>query len=140
MCHKFWDIILTVLGGFASGLVGVWLFYHQRKVGARDAFKVFISLKQSEIPQHGSGCMDFYTGTKTEMRDAIFKTVPFLCKEQVGSLKGLWTEYNNPETHIKLKKGHEGGSDSLEIGEERAVDRRKFLHDFLDRFSNAVDR
>jgi hypothetical protein len=145
MCDKFWEIILTILGGFASGLVGVWLFYHQRKIAPRDAFRVFISLKKSEIPQHGSGCMDFYTGSKTELRDAIFRTVPFLCKEQVSRLKGLWAEYNDPKTHIKLEKGHEGGSDSLaaeigkSTGEEKVVDRRKFLHDFLDRFSNAVD-
>ena len=134
---------LAIIDRFASGLVGVWLFNHKRTAGAKDAFKVFISLKKSEIPQHGAGCMEFYTGTKTEIREAIAKTVPFLKEKQASSLKKLWAEYSNSETYIKLEHGHEGGSDSLAsevaYSAERPVDRRIFLGDFLDRFSNSVN-
>jgi hypothetical protein len=85
----------TLTGAIGTGvatIVGFWIAHYWRSRNAKDNFLTFMSQKRGAIPKRDAG--DFYTTTKTEIRDVVFKLRPFLTPAKVVLLDRLWSEYN----------------------------------------------
>jgi hypothetical protein len=116
LSHLIEDAFFTILGGFASGLVGVWLFYRQRRVGAVDSFCIFIEVKKVQIPR---GRENWYWSFKDKISDEIriegAKMMPFLEHDRRVSFQAAFLDFSNlaMEDLDSDKKTHEAVREKL---------------------------
>jgi hypothetical protein len=84
----------AVLGGFISGVVGLFIMNRQRKRDAKYAFLCAISELEVTLNEKLSPeFVEFYKNSQKILRDAIIRFRPFIKKETCTRLDMLWHEY-----------------------------------------------
>jgi hypothetical protein len=136
MSEKVWGFFLMFCGGIISGAVGLIAAWCQRKWDAASEFKIFISLKDAEIDDPSKSAQVFYQSTKSEIRDAVFRTLPLLGKKKSGRLREVWKEYNQKDEN-KLT-GYNVVKDFTGSPRGREEYPKEFLHNFMERFLKSV--
>jgi hypothetical protein len=84
-------ILPALLGGFIAGLVGVWLANWQRKRDARNQFLVTMSLVKATMSK--DMFVDFYRRSLPEIKEAVYRVLPFLRKSRADRLLSVWRSY-----------------------------------------------
>ena len=139
MCGMFKTIIPTILGGFIAGWVGIIVANWRTKKDAINAFLVSVSVIKGAIPAE-EGISQFFESTKTEIRDAVFRVIPFVSEDKALQLQTAWivygtikTEYlSDNYTNEAYRLAH--AVDGLPVPENPV----SILKNHLDRFASIV--
>jgi hypothetical protein len=116
---------MAALGWIIGPIVGYYLGLRsqriQRETIAKEEAKGVVDKEKAEfgviIQQHivtlpERGVMEFYSRTKTAIRDAVFRVRRFITDEQRAGLDRLWREYDQIPAR-ELDPKHEGAKGEM---------------------------
>ena len=103
--RMFFTLLGSVIGACFSFGAGYWLITHKRQRDAKDAFLVFISHKRMNIDK--GQVAEYHRKTKSEVRDAVSRLMPFLKQNKAARLEDVWIRYDGLQGHSDLNQHNE---------------------------------
>lgn len=146
MTSEIFKFLLTAFGGIVTGVIVANL---NRRNDAFKSFNAFIAFKKADLETIDIATQweGFYNSSKTEIKEAVFKLVPYLTRLQRQALADIWRDYKSGETHQKLSKAISGGSDMLAYELEAQLkgtkiqnSKEEIFHGFFDKMKVVVDQ
>ena len=138
------NLVGAIIGGSLAIWGGVWKSNRDRIVAQKDAFRIFISLKRSELMM-ASGDDEInriYESSKHEITRAIFMIAPFISQTKRDKIIKMWEGYLSKRARHIMDKASDntGAKISRTMNAPDAPESRKVLiHSFLDELGKTIE-